>query len=75
MDCIKLIADYIIDHPELEKFFMPIMKESYDLDFLEEDVLIQFHMEAVNDDDLKGIRKRMMPFIEWLQNADEDSDD
>jgi translation initiation factor eIF-2B subunit epsilon len=52
-------------------------KALYDADVLEEDALMQWWRSAASamDADMRRVRTRMQPFIDWLANAAEDDDD
>jgi hypothetical protein len=43
----------------------------YDLDIVEEDVILQFH----NSCDDEAIKTILQPLVNWLNNADVESDD
>ena len=70
--------------PELKKFFPLILKQLYDEDVLEEEVILdwasqgvtyEFSPQSMKPEDVKALRASAEPFITWLSEAEEDDDD
>ncbi|CAG8733574.1 2809_t:CDS:10 [Cetraspora pellucida] len=60
------------------KLFAPTIKKLYFLDVLDEDAILEWNSSDLADDDpsKSNIKKRVAPFIKWLEEAEvEDSDD
>jgi translation initiation factor 5 len=67
------------EKPELKAQVSPILVQIYDNDLVSEEVLTAWGSKAskkyVDVKTSKEVRKAAAPFLEWLENADEDSDD
>lgn len=50
---------------------MNLIKYMYDIDIIEEDAILQYYNDC--DDILQ--KKSLRPFVEWLNEADEESDE
>jgi translation initiation factor eIF-2B subunit epsilon len=75
---LELTEEFIANKPELHKLFLSILKNTYDWDIFEEEVIVEWHeQEAPESDSDKytKLRKLAEPFVNWLQEAEEDSDD
>ncbi|KXN73429.1 hypothetical protein CONCODRAFT_77377, partial [Conidiobolus coronatus NRRL 28638] len=75
---LELTEEFIANKPELHKLFLSILKNTYDWDIFEEEVIVEWHeQEAPESDSDKYIKLRKLaePFVNWLQEAEEDSDD
>ena len=42
----------------------------YDIDLIEESVVLKWHAEAPDDDDGRKVRAAAAPFIKWLHEAE-----
>lgn len=68
-------------HPEALMPRVPhILKATYDLDLLDEEVLLEWHQKGpskkyVSKDVSKEIHAKAAPFLNWLQEAEEESED
>lgn len=71
-------------HVELKKAFPLVLKQLYDQDVLEEEIILdwanagvthQFSPTSVSAPDLNELRASAERFIVWLREADEDDDD
>jgi len=71
-------------HVELKKAYPLILKQLYDQDVLEEEMILdwaksgvthQFSPTSVSAPDLNELRRSAEPFVVWLREADEDDDD
>lgn len=73
-----------VQQPTLLTSFPVVLKKCYDMDLLDEEYLIawskgQFRKEfahpQVNASQFALLQKALVPFIEWLENADEEESD
>jgi len=68
-----------LTHPDLIPFVPKILMEFYQVDVLEEGVITQWgtHVSKkyVDRDTSKKVRKASEPFLKWLEEAEDDSDD
>lgn len=71
-------------YPTLIKGFPLVLKQLYDEDVLEEDVILdwasqgvtyEFSPQSMTGEQIKQLRTSAEPFITWLKEADEGSDD
>jgi len=68
-----------LTHPELIPAVPKILMALYQDDILDEDVVIQWgtHVSKkyVDKETSKRVRKASEPFLKWLEEADDDSED
>lgn len=75
-----------VKHPSLVRMFPVLLKQLYDEDLIEEEVLFDwYHDELRNEytvdgsiitnEMLESLKDASKPFIVWLQQADEEGDD
>jgi translation initiation factor 5 len=66
-------------YPELVSSVPKILMELYQIDVLDEDLVKQWgtHVSKkyVDKDTSKKVRKASEPFLKWLEEADDDSDE
>jgi len=71
-------------HVEISKAFPLVLKQLYDEDVLEEEAILawseagvtyDFSPQALIGEQIKDLRNLADPFVNWLQEAEEDSDD
>jgi translation initiation factor 5 len=73
-------------YPELQRYFPVMLKQLYDADLVEEDVFYswatdysrnEFSVEEsmISIDTLESLKQAAQPFINWLQEAEEEGDD
>jgi len=68
LECIEKLCSTL---PLLKKA-LQIVKEFYDQDILDEPTLLKWYEYRITNQD---IQKELTPFIDWLKNADEESED
>ncbi|CAG8549477.1 12705_t:CDS:2, partial [Ambispora leptoticha] len=70
--------DHCAKTPNHSKLFAPAIKKLYFLDVLDEEAILEWNSSDLTDGDpsKSNIKKRVAPFIKWLEEAEvEDSDD
>eukprot|EP00657_Telonema_sp_P-1_P004169 TRINITY_DN19638_c0_g1_i1.p1 TRINITY_DN19638_c0_g1~~TRINITY_DN19638_c0_g1_i1.p1 ORF type:complete len:185 (-),score=79.40 TRINITY_DN19638_c0_g1_i1:46-600(-) len=74
---VEALLNYVQDDETLFDGFMPTCKELYDADVLGEDAVIAWveHKSAQSDPEMEPYLTAMKPFIEWLEEAEESSDE
>jgi hypothetical protein len=74
---IEALLNYVQDDESLFDGFMVTCKELYDVDVLGEDSILAWveHKTGQGDPEMEPYLNQMAPFIEWLNDADEDSSD
>jgi hypothetical protein len=82
---ICLVEELTVAFPNLVKPFPLLLKALYDEDVLEEEQLLSwgsadhirgpYSSKALSDDELQALRAASKPFMEWLEQAEEDGDD
>ncbi|KAK4413263.1 putative eukaryotic translation initiation factor 5-2 [Sesamum alatum] len=62
--------------PDAVKEIALVLKELYDNDVLEEELIVEWYQKGINGDN-KGspIWKNVKPFVEWLQSAESETED
>lgn len=67
-----------VNYPQLKSKFVIVLKEAYEADLLDEEVIISWSQKSskryVDKDLNKEFRKIAKPFVEWLEIADEDDE-
>lgn len=70
-DCLKALEVHTKGHKET---FLPILAKLvqvlYDVELVSEEAVLVWYQKAITDSDLK---KKVKPFVEWLQEEDEES--
>mmetsp|Transcript_6185 Transcript_6185/g.15890 ORF Transcript_6185/g.15890 Transcript_6185/m.15890 type:complete len:717 (+) Transcript_6185:167-2317(+) len=82
MPCQALFVESLesaaIQYPHAGDAFQTVLHAMYEEDLVEEEIVLRWHrntkMAALSEAQL-AIRKRVQPFIEWLENAEEESDE
>lgn len=74
-ECLKALEDMSNSRGELAEVLMKVLKFLYDSDILSEDTILQWHGSGDEaSPTAASIRKQVLPFITWLQEADEESE-
>lgn len=78
LQLMKVMLEYIMEDPDLEKAFMPTCQALYEHDasVLGEEAIVEWFetTKKTGDDEYTVYLNYMEPFVEWLQDAEEDSD-
>lgn len=74
-----------VHRPNLMGFFPVILKHLYDADIVEEEAMLmwagedgrseEFTPPALKDEQVAALRAKAVPFVTWLEQADEEGDD
>ncbi|CAG8673123.1 7222_t:CDS:2, partial [Cetraspora pellucida] len=78
IDTLYILQGHCAKTQHHSKLFAPTIKKLYFLDVLDEDAILEWNSSDLTDDDpsKSNIKKRVAPFIKWLEEAEvEDSDD
>ncbi|RIB09851.1 nucleotide-diphospho-sugar transferase [Gigaspora rosea] len=77
IDTLYILQDHCAITQHHSKLFAPTLKKLYLLDVLDEDAILEWNSSELADDDpsKSSIRKKVAPFVKWLEEAEvEDSD-
>jgi translation initiation factor eIF-2B subunit epsilon len=76
VDCLNVIVDHLLKHPGMISKTPYIIKQLYEIDLLEEDGILDW-FDSLEDASgpLKKIKDSAQPFIDWLKEADAESED
>lgn len=72
---LQKIQDYCYDNMTFMKVFQKIVVLLYKTDVLSEDSILKWHKEAYTSKGKSVFLEQMKPFVEWLQNAEEESEE
>ncbi|CAH1792295.1 unnamed protein product, partial [Owenia fusiformis] len=70
-DCLQALEEYYTEHTATSKVLPSVLSILYNEDILDEDVILSWH-EALT---IKSLKSQIGPFIQWLQEAEEESDE
>lgn len=71
-DCLQAVQDVAIANNELSSCIVKVLNWLYDKDFLSEDVISSWFS---NLDNSVSIYSKVVPFVKWLQEAEEETSD
>nr|KAG5687579.1 hypothetical protein BaRGS_009976 [Batillaria attramentaria] len=79
LDCLHSLEDFAIDNEVVSSILVKVVHHLYNRDILDEGVILKWH-QTIPDmmhevEDHKRIRKQMEAFINWLEEAEEETDD
>lgn len=68
---------YLHAYPQLDKGYAMVMKVAYDKDLIEDDALIAHYTkpDAPTNPGYEAAKKFAAPFIQWLQQSDDEDSD
>eukprot|EP01029_Cantina_marsupialis_P001938 TRINITY_DN1175_c0_g1_i2.p2 TRINITY_DN1175_c0_g1~~TRINITY_DN1175_c0_g1_i2.p2 ORF type:complete len:134 (-),score=51.77 TRINITY_DN1175_c0_g1_i2:145-546(-) len=74
---VQTLARHACVKPEFIKFALPLFKLAYDMDVLDEDVFVEWFegdsaVQGVDAAVVGEMKKNLTPFVEWLQEEDEE---
>ncbi len=72
-DTIDVISDHLLQSNRVKTFSL-ILHVLYDVDLLEEEVIVAWYEEAEEEASLQPLRDDMKKFVDWLNEAEEESD-
>jgi len=77
VDFLMLMQRDLVHRKKGEMIMLFAVRELYDLELLEEEGVEQWWKDTRSSDseDMRSVRSQTEQFVEWLNNADEDSDD
>lgn len=79
INLMKVMLEFIMEDPDLEKGFMPTVQGLYDHDMsiISEEAIVEWLATAkkMEDDDFTPYINYMQPFVDWLEEAEEDDEE
>ena len=79
INLMKVMLEYIMEDPDLEKAFMPTVQGLYDheMNIISEEAVVEWLANAkkMEDEDFTPYINYMQPFVDWLEEASEDEDE
>ncbi|KAJ1653486.1 translation initiation factor eIF-2B epsilon subunit, GEF [Dispira simplex] len=76
-DALSIISSYCLEANEHISMFMPCVKHLYDLDVVDEDILLGWYVYVTKNatDKEHLLYRKLQPLIDWLNEAEEDDSD
>nr|XP_054756669.1 translation initiation factor eIF-2B subunit epsilon-like [Lytechinus pictus] len=76
-DCLNALEDYSLLNESTAAIFAKLVHHLYDADILSEEVILKWYGRMDQDADARrrDVRSKLAPFITWLQEAEEESDE
>lgn len=73
-DCLSAIENVAEDEELLNTVVVKVIHHLYDIDILTEESILKWHQKDENTQFAKDIREKTNKLIEWLEDAEEESD-
>lgn len=73
-DCLSAIENVAEDEELLNMVVVKVIHHLYDVDILSEESILKWHQKDENTQFAKNIREKTNKLIEWLEDAEEESD-
>ena len=80
-DCLEAVEDFCVGNEAMERVASKVLHLLYDIDVVSEDAILKWYEGETDAVEVRskgfgaGFRKGVKPFIEWLQESEEEESD